>query len=121
MQQACKIFIDSIGAKSSALGTTYAETNEYWEPDEPPLTSLFAALGDRIAEEFDKGGEIDRSVSDLIERAMESDDEQLVTVVATGLIEAMVARAETQKDTWTRIAAWLGNTSRRHAEVWRIG
>lgn len=119
MQKTCKIFVDSLVAQSSALAAAYAEVNEYWEPDEPPLTSLFAALGEQIAEELDKGNEVKRSVFDLIEHAMMSGDESLVIAVATGLIEAMVARAGSSEDAWECIAAGLGEASRRHAEAWR--
>ncbi|MCH8500240.1 MAG: hypothetical protein LAT63_17365 [Marinobacter sp.] len=119
MQQSCKLFVDSLLARSNALSAAYAELNEYWLPDEPPLTSLFAALGDRIAEELGQGKDVDDSIFDLIERAMVSGDEILILAVATGLIEAMVARAGSSDDEWERIVAWLGEASRSHAEAWR--
>lgn len=119
MQQSCEVFIDSLVVSSPALEAAYDDVKAYWEPDEPPTTTLFAALGEGIAEELGKGNEVSRSVSDQIEQAMRSDDENLVTAVATGLIESMVAWAGSSEDAWKLIANWLGEVSKRHAEAWR--
>jgi hypothetical protein len=112
-------FIDALVEQSPTLRSAYQETVDYWQPDEPPVTTLFAALGTRIAKAFDNiGPEINRKTFRLIEAAMTSGDDRLVTAMATGLIEGMIGATERQEGLWPRIAPMLGERSRRHAEAW---
>lgn len=119
MEKSCREFVDTLIEQAASLQIAYRETVEYWEPDEPPVTTLFAALGGQIAEDFDRTGtEVNQSIFRLIEAAMVSDDRSLVTAVATGLIEAIVGRAWRQEDLWLRILPMLGDLTRQHAEAW---
>jgi hypothetical protein len=115
----CLRFIDALAGQSPTLRSAYQETVDYWQPDEPPVTTLFAALGVRIAEAFDDVGmDAHRQTFRLIEAAMTSGDDRLVTAVATGLLEGMIGAAGRQEGLWPRIAPMLGERSRRHAEAW---
>jgi hypothetical protein len=112
-------FIDSLVVLSETLQISYRKTMDYWQPDEPPITTLFAALGDQISEDFDNIGlDTSRHIFHLIEEAMNSNNSGLVTAVATGLIEAMVAQAARKDGLWERLSPLLGATSRHHAEAW---
>ncbi|MBH5403174.1 hypothetical protein HZZ13_36080 [Bradyrhizobium sp. CNPSo 4010] len=112
-------FVGLLIAASSRLQSAYQKVLNEWGPEEPPITILFAALGDQIAEDFDRAGvDANRRVFSLIEQAMESDDKGLVTAVATGLIEALVTRAVRTESLWKEMAPFLGPRSRHHAEAW---
>jgi hypothetical protein len=105
--------------QSRNLESAYRESIEYWEPDAPPVTVLFSALGDQVAEHFDStDDEVNRRIFDLIETAMKSGENELVVAVATGTIEAVVARAFCEEGLWNRIAPMLGTLSKQHAQAW---
>lgn len=119
MDVRCQEFIDSLIALSHGLRAAWRETVEYWKPDEPPITTLFAAFGHRIAEDFDNvGADANRRVFLLIEKAMGSGHTELVTAVATGLIEALVAQAAQREGLWQRMSPSLGPLSLHHANAW---
>jgi len=112
-------FVNSLTALSGRLQVVYREITNEWQPDEPPITTLFAALGDQIAEDFDSTRmDINRQIFFLIENSMESGNMPLVTAVATGLIEAMVVRAVQDKYLWNRISPLLGVLTLHHANAW---
>jgi hypothetical protein len=115
----CEELIGLLIAASGSVKAAYQEVLDEWRPEEPPVTTLFAALGDRIAEDFGGAGvDTNRRMFSLIEQAMESGDQGLVTAVATGLIEALVTRAVRSESLWTEIAPLLGPRSLYHAEAW---
>lgn len=119
MNEACQDFIKAVVNLSPAVRATVLDTRRYWAPDEPPLTILFGEIGARIADDFDSS-EVGnaRQIFALIESAMASNNEQLITAVATGLIEGLVSRVDLQTEKWQRIRQAFGTLSRRHAEAW---
>jgi len=119
MMTRCEEFAALLAAASGGVRAAYEEVLDEWRPEEPPVTTLFAALGDRIAEDFDSTGvDINRQMFSLIEAAMESGHQGLVTAVATGLIEALVTRALRIESLWGQMAPLLGPRSLHHAEAW---
>ncbi len=119
MKMRCEDFLGSLAAISVGVRATHQEVLDEWSPEEPPVTTLFAALGDRIAEDFDNAdGNTNRQVFSLIEEAMEGGDSGLVTAVATGLIEALVTRTARDEGLWKRMTPFLGTKSLHHAEAW---
>ena len=122
MKTVCQDFVIAIIRQSPALQSAYHEIIDYWRPDEPPVTILFAALGDQIAADFDKAGRgANRQIFGQIETAMASGDENLVTAVATGLIEAMVVHVAQDEDALGRMSSMFGDLSRKHALAWLSG
>jgi hypothetical protein len=116
---ACIEFIDKLIACSTDLEGTHKEVLAEWAPDEPPTTTLFAELGAKIAKDFCSGNRQSiRQISSLIEQAMQSDDVQLVTVVATGLIEALATKAIQANGCWQELVMHLGPRSKHHAQSW---
>ncbi|WP_428377504.1 hypothetical protein [Lichenicoccus sp.] len=90
----------------------------YWDPDEPPDTTLLADLGRQIVDDFPSVGDaINDQLLLEIEGAMASGDEDLIIAVATGMIEAMVGRAN-RLGTWNDIRPRLGKLSGDHADWW---
>ncbi len=119
MQVSCQEFVSQIVRLSEGMKTSLHETLEYFAPNEPPVTALFEALGDRIAEDFDSASlDVNQQVFHLIEEAMGSGDSHLVTAVATGLIEAIVTRTARSEGLWLRIFPMLGERSLHHAKAW---
>ena len=119
MDISCSEFVDALLKQSASLEPVRLQTVEYWEPDEPPVTILFAALGEGIARQFDNNKkESNLALFHLIESGMSSPNSELVTAVATGLIEAMVSQAAQVEGLWLRMSPLLGYLSRRHAESW---
>lgn len=119
MDEKCEKFVESLIKCSEGLRGVYNETLSYWNPDAPPITVLFGALGDQIAESFDETKpEVNQFIFNLIESAMGSGDSNLMTAVATGLIEAMIATSTRKEGLWQRVSPMLGKLSRNHAEAW---
>ena len=115
----CEELVCLLVSASSGAQAAHQEVLDEWQPEAPPVTTLFAALGNRIAEEFGSAGvEANRRSFSLIEHAMESGDQELVTAVATGLIEALVTRAVQSEGLWDEMAPLLGPRSRHHAYAW---
>lgn len=115
----CEDFVGLLAAISGGVQAAYQEVLDEWLPEEPPVTTLFAALGDRVAEDFDGAGvDTNRQIFLLIEKAMENGDSGLVAAVATGLIEALVTRAVRDESLWKRMAPFLGPRSLHHAKAW---
>jgi hypothetical protein len=122
METSYREFINVLVEQSAGLRAAYRETLDYWGPDEPPITILFGELGAQIVEDFDKvGTDVNQRTFQLIEAAMASGDDKLVTAVATGLIEAIVGKAARQEDLWQHISLMFGDLSRKHAEAWMAG
>lgn len=71
------------------LGAVVDEAVSEWAPQLAPGTTLYAAMGARIAEM--ERGLLERSgISNLVERGMFNASEHVVTLVATGLIEGLI-------------------------------
>lgn len=115
----CEDFIGLLVVASGGVKGVYQEVLGEWQPEEPPVTTLFAAIGDRIAEDFvSVSDDANRRMFSLIEQAMKSGDQRLVTAVATGLIEALVTRAVQTEGLWEQISPLLGGRSLHHAKAW---
>lgn len=112
-------FINALINQSVALRSAYEKILEYWRPDEPPITTLFAALGDRIAENFEiTEPDVNKRIFELIESGMASGDQRLITAVATGLIEALISMMASKEKDLTKLMQALGGLSRKHAKAW---
>ncbi len=120
MEASCVQFIEKMMKTSDFLQSIVLETLEYWEPDPPPVTILFAAIGKELTRRFDSMGNESRGIAfELIEDAMNANDNALKTAVATGVIEAIVSESSRNDELWSRIELQLGSASKHHAEAWR--
>lgn len=118
MKTSSQEFVEDLTRQSVALQKVLQEVLDYWQPDEPPMTVLFGELGKAVADEYEnESDKIKKKWFRLIEDAMKSDDDELITVVATGLLEALVGRA-TKNGVWECIFTDLGEHSRRYADSW---
>jgi hypothetical protein len=119
MNKHCQNFIRSLDAAFPSTKKIESDMASEWAPEEPPVTTLFAAVGYEIAESFDSNDEaVNRSLFALIEKSMDSADPMLGVAVATGLIEGMATRAAQVDGLWARITPQLGPKSLSHANAW---
>lgn len=120
MEQNCKQFIEILMSKSEILRKVGADTYEYWKPEEPPVTVLFGVLGAEIARQFNMlSEETKKAIFQHIEEGMATSDIFLTTAIATGLIEALVSKAEKQpKQLWDDIESKLGILSKQYVKEW---
>ena len=115
----CEEFIDLLAATSEGVRNAHQKMINEWLPEEPPITVVFGEFGYQIAENFETtNAEASRQIFMLVESAMVSSNEGLVTAVATGLIEALATRASQSENLWQQIAPFLGPRSLSHAKYW---
>lgn len=114
-------FLDRLARISPLIEEARSETIEYWSPDEPPMTVAFAEIGHAIVDKIDAlDSDAQQAAFQMIEEGISSDDEQLSTAVATGLIEAIVGRSA-DRGSFPEFLAKLGQNSRFHAVAWHGG
>lgn len=86
--------LDRLSRLSPFIAEARNETIDYWSPDEPPITVAFAEIGHAIVDKIDElDSDAQQAAFQMIEEGISSDDEQLSTAVATGLIEGIVGHA----------------------------
>ncbi len=86
----------------------------------PPITFMFAEVGDVIAENISTLPKHQlQEIFLKIEEGINNPDTVLSTAVATGLIEALVSNADKKPELWREFEKLLGAASLRHAVAWR--
>jgi len=122
MDKQCQEFLDRLMAASPGFKEVNVATLNYWEPDPPPVTTLFSAFGERIIDDLNNFSvEKRKSIFGQIEAAMVSGDTPLVTAVATGLVEGMVSRAVSDEEVLAQIKQLMGDRTRKHVDAWLDG
>ena len=113
-------FAMSMHSRSTFLRDHCRDLEEYTDPEYPLAICLLGHFGGVIATNFDEisPGEW-AALSAMIEQGLASDDEDVGTAVATGLIEGLIHRAETVANLWPRIEAALGSEARSYADAYR--
>ncbi len=91
----------------------------FWAPDPPLANPILGSIGQEIGENFDSFDEHQKQkIFWLMEKYMRLDDDELSTAVATGLIEALVHKAEEVKGRLNRILSYMGPESKKYADGW---
>lgn len=88
-------YLQEMASFDDCISQTIALTNKYWYPQKTPVVILFAEIGRAIAENFcylDESQKV--AIFKHIEEGMDSLNDELATAVATGLIEAIVTKAD---------------------------
>lgn len=113
-------FLRRLVSQVPALGERLDCCLKDWEPEPAPLTVVFAEVGDAIAENLTAlPEEVLREVFEKIEEGMRSPDLAIASAVATGLVEALVSRADKRPEFWEYFEKLLGPASAKHAVSWR--
>ena len=108
-------FVEAAPALREAVSDLFL----YWEPDSPPVTSLYGVIGKDVAAKFDGFSHFEKEkIFALIEEALRGDDEMLGNAVATGLLEALVIRVGEDLGLWSRIDIYLGAEAREYVDAW---
>lgn len=118
MKQNAVDFLNRLVCISAAITQKRDETIAYWAPDEPPITIAFSEIGQALVDEiaFLDNVTLQEAFS-MIEDGVVSEDEELSTAVATGLIEGMVGFAA-EKGAYHQLLTLLRPNSRSHAQAW---
>ncbi|MCO7246026.1 hypothetical protein [Halomonas sp. Mc5H-6] len=112
-------FLTELFAIDSSLKVVSDNVYEDWAPVSPPLTILFATIGVKFAEEYEERSlEINQKILRLVEEGVVSEDEELGTAVATGMVEAMVNNFLLDGIQWEKCKKQLGEQTLKHAEAW---
>ena len=113
-------FADNMLSRSAFLRDNCQDLEEYSDPECPLPISMLGYFGRQIAGQYDTlaPGEW-VLLSALIEQGMASEDDDLSTAVATGLIEGLIHRAEAVEGLWPRIETGLGSLARSYADAYR--
>ncbi|EAP4998781.1 hypothetical protein DEK44_00265 [Salmonella enterica] len=113
-------YVDKFSSFSDSISETIGSVNEYWTPDESPLIMLFSQIGNSLVAIF---SELDCVKKELlfkyIEDGITSDNDELATAIATGLVEAIVTSTDANQYLWGEIEGLLGVKSKEHALAWR--
>lgn len=114
------LLIEAMLSASAVLRGECRSLVDEAEPHCPLPTVLMGEMGQVVAEGWDAipADEWTR-LSALIEGALASDDDDLGTAVATGLIEGLIHRAEAIGGLWPRVEAALGPEARDYADAYR--
>lgn len=116
-------FAEYMLSSSAFLREHCCDTEEYMDPECPLPIALLGKFGGEIAENYDVITPNEwKSLSATIEEGLASDNNNVSTAVATGLIEGMIHRAEAVENLWSRIEAGLGPRARSYAQAYcRVG
>lgn len=100
----------------------YQEHLEYYDQENPLFTVLFGFFGDIIVETFTETSEVEKKrIFGFVESMMNSHDEYLSTVTATGLVESIVINAENIDKTNVflyEILSYCGNETKEYIKSW---
>ncbi|MGR4036897.1 hypothetical protein LB437_21495 [Escherichia coli] len=119
MNQYIANYIEKMASFSTVLSETVSLANEYWHPETPPVVMLFSQIGKTIVKIFMKWVILKEKIFKHVEDGMVSIDDELATVVATGLIEAIVTATDSNSLLWKDVSKFLGDKSKSHALVWK--
>jgi hypothetical protein len=108
-------YIRSLVLDISVLNSALDQSLLRWGADIPTVV-----LGDAIAEHLAVLPiPVRKRIFTAIEEVMLGDDVYLSTVMATGLVEALVSCADKKPELWKEYEKLLGAASMKHALAWR--
>lgn len=94
------------------------EAIEEWGSD-IPKSLIFSKLGKGTSDNFDNFLSIDRDhIFNIIEQGMRSENDNLKTLIATGLLESLYLRASRNVMLGERVHEMLGEKSRQYLLDW---
>jgi hypothetical protein len=108
--------IERFSIITPAMQSTFNKVVDEWSPEIPPLTIIFAALGDSFIDSFQsievKNAEM---VFEKIEAMLTGENEELNIGASTGFLEAIEAKTSFSKEA----KLMLGKESRSFLRSWR--
>jgi hypothetical protein len=118
-----KLINDYVGVftqRSEHIKNAVNRCVEYWLPEQAPLILLFSAIGKVLAKQLATLSDDEKTVLfQHIEDGMRSNEHELATAVATGLVESLVTASDGNDELWGNIEKYLGRESNKHAVAWK--
>jgi hypothetical protein len=113
-------FAEYMLSRSEFLQENCQDLEDYRDPECLIPIFMLGYFGGQIAKRYDTIVPDEWALlSALIEEGLASDDDDVGTAVATGLIEGLIHRAEAIEGLWPRIEARLGSEARGYADAYR--
>ena len=96
----------------------YEALMEEYRPEQPPLSIIMGEIGLAFVEDFDNMTEARlKRFFDSVEKMIVRDD-AVADAVATGLLEAIVAKADTEEIEIECLLPYIGSKSRAYISAW---
>lgn len=118
-----KLINDYVGVftqRSEHIKNAVNRCVEYWLPEQAPLILLFSAIGKVLVKQLATLSDDEKTVLfQHIEDGMRSNEDELATAVATGLVESLVTASDGNDELWGNIEKYLGRESNKHAVAWK--
>ena len=118
-QETMLAYVNSMLENSKFLRRDVRALRFFMDPDDPLPVSTCGLFAGQIVEHFDEiEPEEWKNLSTMIEDGVMSSDEDVSTMIVTGLIESLINRAERIDGLWPRIRAALGPEARRFGDLY---
>ena len=118
-----KLINDYVGVftqRSDHIKNAVIRCVEYWLPEQAPLILLFSTIGKVLVKQLDALNDDEKTfLFQHIEDGMCSNEDELATAVATGLVESLVTASDGNDVLWKDIEQHLGSESNKHAIAWK--
>lgn len=121
MEQPYILAIEDIIGDNDILNETKENTIEYWRPDLPPITVIFADIGLALGKNMDRISIQD--VKDIIKRAekwRKIGDDSIETAVSTGFIETFASECH-KLNKWDDLKNMISPQFRLDGDLWVYG
>ncbi|KHS81747.1 hypothetical protein V6M93_14825 [Pectobacterium brasiliense] len=121
MEKYINEYLSVFTQKSEHIKNEVNKSVKYWLPDNSPTILLFSLVGKALVNQLDFLRESDKlEFFQHIETGMLSDNADLSTAVATGIVEGLVTASDEGESMWKRIESYLHTESKKHALSWKF-
>ncbi|KHS75756.1 hypothetical protein RC94_10830 [Pectobacterium brasiliense] len=121
MEKYINEYLSVFTQKSEHIKNEVNKSVKYWLPDNSPTILLFSLVGKALVNQLDFLRESDKlEFFQHIETGMLSDNADLSTAVATGIVEGLVTASDEDESMWKRIESYLHTESKNHALSWKF-
>ncbi|MFJ5359594.1 hypothetical protein ACIPUG_01360 [Pectobacterium sp. CHL-2024] len=121
MEKYINEYLSVFTQKSEYIKNEVNKGVKYWLPDNSPTILLFSLVGKTLVNQLDFLRESDKlEFFQHIETGMLSENADLSTAVASGLIEALVTASDEDESMWKKIESYLHTESKKHALSWKF-
>ena len=111
--------IERLIGVSPVLKKSYQALMSEWQPQSPPITLVFAALGRCVSVEQDQlSHEVAKSIWSTVEDLLVSGSEVVKDAVATGFTEAVLSEVSSGRLSSSRFVPYIGSTTRMYCQEW---
>jgi hypothetical protein len=107
--------IEKFSTLTPEMQISFQRSLAYWDPEFPPLTTLFSTMANSFIDEFNSIDERESQiVFDAIEEMLEGEDQDLDIGASTGFLETIATKHNFSK----KAKEMLGEKSRLFLQEW---